>query len=124
MSLLIFIAALTVSIALQRQGARHRRELAFGAERLRITLPVRPPKVRGLEAILGINLGCILAGFGAMQVWMITSVLPRIPRDGGASDGASFNSWASSSLTLAGGLALLYLGGRALLDNIRFRRRK
>ncbi|HXX63542.1 MAG TPA: hypothetical protein VEO56_07055 [Bacteroidota bacterium] len=124
MSLLIFLAALAVSIALQRQAARHRRELALSANKLGVILAPRMPKVRALEAVLGIDIGCIVAGFGAMQVWMITSVLPLIPGNGSAADTTSFNSWASASLTLSAGLALLYLGGKALLENIRFKRSK
>lgn len=122
MGLLVFIAAVAVSIILQRQAAKHRREISLESERLGIAIPHRRPKIRALEALLNIDIGCILAGFGAMQIWIMIAVLPPSFTEGAGMHEMSFNLWGLASLTFSGGLALLFLGARALVEIIRYAR--
>jgi hypothetical protein len=112
---LIYISAMGVAIALGRQAKRQRAEIALQCASLGLTpLPERP-RVRMLEALLGISIGLILLLASALGL----SILLSVPSPEGR-PGVELTDL--TLLLFAAGLALVVLGAAAVRQNLTFSR--
>ena len=112
---LIYAAAMGVYVVLERQAKRQKSETALGCARLGLRLPPARPKIQALEALLNITIGIVLilpAVFGFRQIL-------REPFVRAHTEPAIVNF---CSVLLSAGLTLIYLGGRALRQNMLHRR--
>lgn len=106
MTLVIFLAAIIVSFLLRHQQRRHALELASVCDRQGISVPNLSPTIPVLESVLTVLVGLALilpAGVALVGAFS----------EGNPSDWASV--WEVSAAGLAAGLALVALGGRALM---------
>jgi hypothetical protein len=106
MTLVIFLAAIIVSLLLRHQQRRHALELTSACDRHGISVPDLSPKIPVLESALTVLVGLALilpAGVALLGAFS----------EGNPSDWASV--WEVSAAGFAVGLALVALGGRALL---------
>ncbi|HMK39517.1 MAG TPA: hypothetical protein VK569_09255 [Bacteroidota bacterium] len=110
--ILIYLAALGVSIALEMQSRKHRAGIALECARAGIPLPPERPKIETLEALLNIAIGLVLLAPAAMTAWSIfTDTGLREHTPPGMGDFYAF--------LIAAGVTLIILGGIALGQNIR-----
>jgi len=112
---LVYLAAAGVYIVLRYQSAVHKREIALEYLRLGLTRPPARPRIEVLEAILTVTIGVIVS-LGSAGMLIIAGGDPVARR---ILDPAN---WAWYSVFLAGGLTLVLLGGRAILESFRGRR--
>jgi hypothetical protein len=116
MLILIYLSAMGVSIALERQEKRQRSEIALACARLGLSLPHPQPRVQMLEALLAISLGIILLSPALMEFRLVLSD-PVIRSSIGAGM-IDFNI-----ALLAAGATLMFLGSRGVIMNLEFRRK-
>jgi hypothetical protein len=123
MILLVFVASMLVSILLDRQARAHRQERAAEYERLGIPIPPRRPKLKRTEAWLNVGLGLILVGLAIMFTVMglqTRSLVDSFP-DHGAGLGLDITQLIlQGSFFLASGIALAWLGWKAIRDITRY----
>jgi hypothetical protein len=113
MSLLIYITAVVVGIVFRRQELRHLAEENKEYTHLHIAVPLRAPRLRGIESGLTVWIGMFLAAIGGFSL----AALFEIP--------TSVNNQeiiTATSFFLASGLALVIVGGAAVRQNLLFRR--
>ena len=111
--LLIFIAAVGVSLVLERQERRHFLEKSLEYSRLGWKIPRIPPRISRLEGWVNAVFGIMLLGSGIWLSWiMIRSPHPE-------SGATAFELLA---LMMAAGAALMLLGRKALSQNRQYRR--
>jgi hypothetical protein len=112
---LMYISAIGVSIALESQARRQRLEIA--RECARLGLPITPsgPKIQMLESLLNIVTGVMMITPAASGFILVLGE-PAIAARTEPGIGEFY------SVLLAGGLTLLFLGGKALRENLRQRR--
>jgi hypothetical protein len=108
---LIYLSAMGVSIALEKQSRRQKAEIALECARHGLTLPPSRPKVQILEALLSIAIGIVMLVPAVLGFWLILYE-PFIRADT-APGMVDFYI-----VFLAGGLTLMFLGGQALRQNI------
>ena len=106
MMLLIFIAAVGVSIALERQERHHLLEQALEYKRLGWEMPVPVPRLSRIEGWINVAFGVILLGAGGWLGWVVI----RIPHPESAA-----STFELIALMIAAGAALTILGGKALM---------
>ena len=112
---LVYLAALGVSLVLRKQSTTHRRELKAEYDRLGIPMPASRPKIPMLESGLTIAMGLLLTIGGGFFLLTLASVpVPAIRSDPGL--------WSGSGVMIAAGLTLTVLGGEALRQNVRLRK--
>ncbi len=121
---LMYLAAMGVSITLERQARRQKREIALEYTRLGLPLPPLRPKIQTLEALLNIAIGILMLVPPAQGFWLILhepfisahtgAGIPGTPGLPGITD--------FYIVLLAAGLTLVFLGGQALMQNIALRR--
>jgi hypothetical protein len=112
---LVYVTAMGVYVILERQAKRQKSETALECARLGLHLPPARPKIQALEALLNITIGFVMifpAGFG---FWLIF----REPFIRAHTEPVIVNFY---SVLLSTGLTLVYLGGRALRQNMIYRR--
>jgi hypothetical protein len=112
---LIYVTAMGVYVVLERQAKRQKSETALECARLGLRLPPARPKIQALEALLNITIGFVMifpAVFGFWQIW-------REPFLRAHTEPAIVNFY---SVLLSAGLTLMYLGWRALRQDIIHRR--
>ncbi len=113
--ILIYIAAVGVAVAFQRQSKRQKAEIALTCARLGLELPPSRPKVRTLEALLNIAIGIVLLIPGASGFrLMLQDPAVRVQTGERMID--------FYAVLIAAGLTLIVLGGAALRANIIYRR--
>jgi hypothetical protein len=112
---LIYLAAVGVSIVLERQAKRQKSGIALECARLGLPVPPARPKIQTLEALLNIAIGGVLVVPAVFGFWLILRE-PFIRENTGAGMIDFY------SLLLAAGLTLMYLGGEALRQNLIHRR--
>jgi hypothetical protein len=105
MLLMIFLAAVAVSIVLERQEKRHLSELSRAFDNAALDMPPLRPRITRFEAWTNISLGVLLLGAGGAYAWAVF----RLPMGEAMSPAISF-----LSLLLAAGAALVVLGLRVL----------
>jgi hypothetical protein len=110
MMLLIFIAAVGVSIALERQERRHLLEQMLEHRRLRWETSLPVPRLSRMEGWITVAFGVILFGSGGWLGWVII----RIPHPESAT-----STFELVELMIAAGAALTILGGNALMTRAR-----
>ena len=113
MLMLVIVAAVLGATVLQRQERRHRFELRWEYERHGMPIPVTPPKIPVLEALLTIVLGVIIGTFGG--------VLLRMVLGSAATPDMSEQEYAAAFF-LSVGVALIILGIRAVRQNVVYRK--
>jgi len=127
MIFLVFVTAVLVSGALERQARRHRFELEMEYERLGIPISLPRPKLKRAEAWMNVGIGIllglmaiysILAGFGYMKA----AAEAAIDRPDMAS---TFNEavepmFITAAFFLASAVALAWLGWRAVREITRY----
>jgi hypothetical protein len=123
MILLVFVAAMLVSILLDRQARAHRLERAAEYERLGIPIPPRRPKLKRTEAWLNVGLGLLLVGLapiftlGGLQTLRLVESFPGHAADPGFDITQLI---LQGSFLLASGIALAWLGWKAIREITRF----
>lgn len=112
---LIYLSAMGVFLVLERQGKRQKREIALECARLGLPLPSPRPKIQTLEALLNIAIGVVMILPAASGFWMMFQSPLLMAQSGpGAAD--------FFSVLLAAGLTLIFLGSKALRQNLIHRR--
>ncbi len=121
MFIAIFVVAVVVSAFLDQQERRQRIELLVEYEHLGREMPKFPPKLPMLESLANVVLGCILLLIGSMGVitfiyvirhaWTVVSKFENVPLE--TDFYATF---------IAGGLALMILGVKSVVANLKYRR--
>jgi hypothetical protein len=113
---LVYLTAMGVSIALERQSRRQKAEIALECAKSGLPLPPSRPKVQALEALLSIAIGLVMLVPALLGFWMIVSV----PFIRGNTGQGMIDFYI---VLLAAGLTLVFLGGKALRQNLTDRRR-
>ena len=112
MSILIFVVAVLGALVLDRQERRHRFEKVQEYERLKWEIPAEKPKLSMLESWGNLIVGVVLLGFGGV---LLRSML-GVPAEG------MERGWENIvALFLASGLALSWLGIKAIRQNFTYR---
>jgi hypothetical protein len=105
MMMLIFVSAVLVSLAFDRQERRHRMELELECSRYGVDPPRQRPRIGRFEGFLNIGAGSLLLIAGGAIVWVLFQAPTKSTVAGGLQLGGLF---------IAAGLALVLLGARAL----------
>lgn len=115
MTLAVFVAAVLVSLGLDRQERRHRFHLSLEYEHLGWEMPRPKPRFSRAEAVLNIFLGAVLIIFGGAALYAMLNLESIGEVTGGHYIVAAF---------LAAGVALITAGGKRVRENREYRRRK
>ena len=123
MILLLFVGSVLVAVLLERQARQHTLERTIEYERLRIPIPPRRPKLRRTEAWLNVGLGLLLVGFAVLTTLIgiqMRSIADKFPDHAAdlANDFSQSIQWAT--FYLAGGIALAWLGWKAIREISRY----
>ena len=105
MSVAVFVAAIVVSLVLDRQQRKQRLDMKIAFERLGWELPPARPRIQRLEALASIVLGVGSFLFGGL-------VLHALLDD--PAGGAEFGGDYLAALLLAAGIVLVIVGAKAL----------
>lgn len=112
-SILIFVVAVLGSLVLDRQERRHRFEKRQEYERLAWEVPLEKPKLSMIESWANVVLGIILFALGAFFLKMMLGIPAELMT----------SRWENLvALFLASGFALVWLGVKAIRQNIRYAR--
>ena len=78
---LVYLTAMGVSIALERQSRRQKAEIALECAKSGLPLPPSRPKVQALEALLSIAIGLVMLVPALLGFWMIVNgpFISRLP---------------------------------------------
>ena len=115
MILLVFVAAVLVATVLERQERRHRLEKKWEYDRLGFPPPPVRPKLKRTEAWLNIALGVLIVLFGCAIVWTHLKVMETLAeRPDLLRQNPAGNFWEHAAFYLAGGIALIVLGAKAV----------
>ena len=123
MILLIFVASVLVAVLLERQARQHALERAVEYQRLGIPVPRRRPKLKKTEAWLNVGLGLVLIAlsvFAVMAGIQLKVMAERFPGHAADLSGDFSMAIQNAALCLAGGVALAWLGWRALREITRY----
>ena len=123
MIVLIFVASVLVAVLLERQARQHALERGVEYERLGIPVPRRRPKLKKTEAWLNVGLGLVLVAlsvFAVMAGIQLKVIAERFPGHAPDISGDFSMAIQNSALFLAGGVALAWLGWRALREITRY----
>jgi ABC-type multidrug transport system permease subunit len=113
MTILIFVAAVTVVLVLERQKRRHIFEITLEYQKLLWELPMPEPRIPMLESWLNALLGVVMAAFGVL---MLLTFL-QVPAD------KAVPGWGNTvALFLASGIALTVVGGMAVWQNFAYKK--
>jgi len=107
MTLAVFVAAVLVSLVLDRQERRHRFHLSLEYEHLGWEMPRLKPRLSRAEAVLNIFLGAVLLLFGGAALYTMLNLESIGEETGGQYIVAAF---------LAAGVALIVVGWKALWE--------
>ncbi len=127
MIFLVFVTAVLVSGAFERQARRHRFELEMEYERLGIPVPPPRPKLKRAEAWMNVVIGILLvlmsiysiqAGFGYMKA--AEDAARERPAMASTFNDAVGPMFITGAFFLAGGIALAWLGWKAVREITRF----
>jgi hypothetical protein len=112
---LMYVTGIGVSIVLERQSKRQKCEIALECARLGLPLPPVRPRIQTLEALLSIAIGIVLLIPAVQGFWMIFSdTWFRAHVEPGFGD--------FYSVLIAAGVTLIFLGCKALRENLIERR--
>ena len=115
MSILIFVVAVLGSLVLDRQERRHRFEKRQEYERLGWEIPLEKPKLSMMESWANVVLGLLLFALGAFFLKTMLGIPAELMMSG----------WESLvALFLASGFALVWLGVKAVKQNISYKAAK
>lgn len=114
MTLGIFVAAVLVSLAFDRQERRHRFEIRLEYERLGWEMPAAKPRIPTLESVLNIVVGLFFFSMGGILLYTFLIL--------GSDLGASWEQYIVA-FSLAVGIAMMIVGGRALRENLVHRKK-
>jgi hypothetical protein len=120
---LVFVVAVLVSGAFERQARRHRLELEMESERLGIPIPPPRPKLKRAEAWMNVGVGCLLAMIAILYIWTaigIMNVDEQIPGRDTRLKEVPNQMILGGAFFLAGGIALTWLGWKAVSEISRF----
>lgn len=115
MNIAIFFAAVIGGLVLDRQEKRHRYEKRLQYDRLGWKIPLQKPRISMLESWANIILGAILFAAGVLFL----KTLLEIPRE--LAVGILETPVA---ITLASGFALMWLGVKAVRQNVLYNSRR
>lgn len=113
MTLAVFVAAVLVSFVLDHQERNHRLHLRMEYERLGWEMPRMKPGLSRAEAVLNIFLGVVLLLFGGATLYGMLTLGSIGEVTGGQYTVAAF---------LAGGVALIVVGGKGLRNTMKGRK--
>jgi hypothetical protein len=123
MILLVFAASVIVSVLLKRQARQHRFERTSECTRLGIPIPRPQPRLRRTEAWLNVGLGFILAIMAFGAVWgafMQLQIAENFPEHAAELKPNFPLVIETGAAYLAGAVALVWLGWKALREITRF----
>ena len=123
MILLVFVAAVAVAVALERQARRHRFHIAIEYERIGIPAPPPRPKLKRAEAWLNVGLGsllCVMSLMSAKAGIEFMTLSDRMPDRTALLNQFVLQAVESGAFLLASGLALAWLGWRAVREITRY----
>ena len=115
LTFLIYLSAMGVSILLRRQAKRQKSEIARECARPGCPLPAGRPSIQTLEALLNISIGTVLFVPAMHGFWMIFRS-PFFSTYTGPEMGDFY------SILLAAGVTLMFLGSKALRQNLLYRK--
>jgi len=115
MTLAVFVAAVLVSLGLDRQERRHRFHLSLEYEHLGWEMPRPKPKFSRAESVVNIFLGAVLIIFGGVALYAMLNLESIGEMTGGHYIVAAF---------LAAGVALITVGWKAVRENRADRKQK
>ena len=115
MTLAVFVAAVLVSLVLDRQERRHRFHLSLEYEHLGWEMPRPKPRLSRAEAVLSFVVGAVLLIFGGAALYAMLRLESIGEVTGGHYIVAAF---------LAAGVALITAGGKAVRENRADRKQK
>lgn len=116
----IFIAAVIVSAFFDQQERRHRLELQIEYEKLGRKVPVVRPKLPVLESVANVVVGLILLEIGGLSIWTLLVTIGIAGSDLAGKIVPIETDLAAAFL--AGGIALVILGGKGIRANRRYKR--
>ena len=112
MSILIFVVAVLGALVLDRQERRHRFEKVREYERLKWEIPAEKPKLSMLESWGNLIVGVVALVLGGLLLRAMLGVPAEALQRG----------WENIvALFLASGLALSWLGFKAIRQNLTYR---
>jgi hypothetical protein len=112
---LIYLTAMGVSILLERQAKRQKSQIDLELARLGFPVPPEQPRIQTLEALLNIAIGTVLVVPAVHGFWMIIRS-PMLLAQSRPGMGDFY------SILLAAGVTLMFLGSKALRQNLLHRR--
>lgn len=115
MTIAVFVAAVLVSLVLDRQERRHRFHLSLEYEYLGWEMPRSKRRLSRAEAVLNIFLGAALLLFGGAALYAMLNL---------ESIGEATRGQYIVAAFLAGGVALIVVGWKALTENSENRNRR
>lgn len=113
----IFILAVVISAFFDQQQRRHRLELQVEYEKLGRKMPEEPPKLPMLESLTNIVIGLILAEIGGLALWTVLDTARILGSDATGKILPTQTDFSAASL--AGGIALIILGTKGVVANLR-----
>ena len=116
------VVAVLVSVVLDRQERRHSFEKSWEYRRLGIPFPMPKPKLSRLVAWLNVQLGLLvvlISIFAGYSQFLLHQVVQNVP---GQSHPLTIQIVDSIAFALAGGVALIILGLKAVKQNSDFER--
>ena len=114
MTLAFFLVAVVVWALFEWQRRRHRLEMEVLAARMSTDLPLEPPRVRMLEALLTSYLGLLALVLGSVAVWASIDSARILGSERFGTTHLLGGSLQLMIVLIGGGCALLMLGLRAI----------
>lgn len=112
---LMYLTAMGISILLERQAKRQKSQIDLELARLGFPVPPVQPRIQTLEALLNIAIGFVVLVPAVQGSWVMFSS-PGLVARAGPGMGEFY------SVLLAAGLTLIFLGSKALRQNLIYRR--
>jgi hypothetical protein len=123
MILLVFVAAVLVSVFLERQARQHKIQRGVEYERRGIPVPPPRPKLKRTEAWLNLGLGVLLGLVSLMFAWAgfgTMNVAERMPDHASTINDSAVRMIEGGAFFLASGIALARLGWKAIREIARY----
>ncbi len=116
----IYLTAVIISAFFDRQERRHMLEQQIEYEKLGRRMPASVPKLPVLESMANIVVGVILFEIGGVSLWAMLATMGIGGKEMWSRLAPLQSDFAAGML--AGGIALIILGVKSVLANVKYRR--
>lgn len=112
--ILVYMAAVLVSVILERQERRHRFERQMEYIQLEKTLPIQKPKLPRLESWLNVMLGLLITLLGVLMAFSVFHTHTMVRTETRI---FSHDAYLTLAVFIATGITLLILGFKSIRLN-------